>query len=564
MTTQKTCQKCNTNFPIDEQDTSFYEKMKVPEPTFCPDCRFQRRLVWRNERSLYKRTCDGTGESIFSTYPQDSKFTVYSSKYWSSDAWDAMDYGRDYDFSRPFFEQYRELLEAVPKRAVFNIEDTMVNSQYTNLVTYLKNCYLLFNSDYNEECMYGTENQNSKNCIDNKFIDACEFCYECVNCQNCYQTFFSQDCSNCSNVWMSRDCSNCQNCFGCVNMKGASYCIFNEQYSKEEYEQKLAEMNLGSYEALQDLQKDFYNFEIQHPVKFMHGRQNHDVTGDYIYNSKNVHNSYMVYDAQDVRYSWMLVLPGVKDIYDYSEYGGGAELIYDSVTCGQNVSNLRFCGNCLTGCQDLQYCFDVRKSTSLFGCVGVKDQKFCILNKQYTEEEYNELVPKIIEHMNEMPYVDANGVTYGYGEFFPAEISNYAYNESSAQEYFPLTKEEILDSAFRYKEVTQNQYATTMHADELPDRAEDVDEEILNQIIECKETGRAYRITAGELSFCQQMNLPLPRTHQDVRFKERFQSMNGTTFYQRTTEDGVDVLTTYSPDDPHRILSHEGYKAEVY
>jgi hypothetical protein len=31
--------------------------------------------------------------------------------------------------------------------------------------------------------------------------------------------------------------------------------------------------------------------------------------------------------------------------------------------------------------------------------VGLHDKSYCILNKQYTKEEYEELVPKIIEKM---------------------------------------------------------------------------------------------------------------------------------------------------------------------
>ena len=54
----KNCQNCKQDFVIESEDFSFYEKMKVPPPTFCPDCRLARRLIWRNERTFYKRICD--------------------------------------------------------------------------------------------------------------------------------------------------------------------------------------------------------------------------------------------------------------------------------------------------------------------------------------------------------------------------------------------------------------------------------------------------------------------------------------------------------------------------
>ena len=55
---KRICQNCKKDFIIEPEDFNFYEKIKVPPPTFCPWCRFIRRMAWRNERALYKRTCD--------------------------------------------------------------------------------------------------------------------------------------------------------------------------------------------------------------------------------------------------------------------------------------------------------------------------------------------------------------------------------------------------------------------------------------------------------------------------------------------------------------------------
>ena len=49
----KVCQNCKKDFTIEPDDFAFYEKIKVPAPTFCPECRLQRRLAFRNERALY-------------------------------------------------------------------------------------------------------------------------------------------------------------------------------------------------------------------------------------------------------------------------------------------------------------------------------------------------------------------------------------------------------------------------------------------------------------------------------------------------------------------------------
>jgi hypothetical protein len=76
-------------------------------------------------------------------------------------------------------------------------------------------------------------------------------------------------------------------------------------------------------------------------------------------------------------------------------------------------------------------------------CSGLRNEEYMFLNKKYSKEEYEELVPKIIKHMNDMPYIDSKGRVYKYGEFFPSELSPFAYNETIAQEYFSKTKNEI-------------------------------------------------------------------------------------------------------------------------
>ena len=81
------------------------------------------------------------------------------------------------------------------------------------------------------------------------------------------------------------------------------------------------------------------------------------------------------------------------------------------------------------------YCISCFGSHDCFGCVGLRNKSYCILNTQYTKEEYEELVPRIIIHMMK------NGE---WGEFFPSSMSPFGYNETVATEYFPREKEEAL------------------------------------------------------------------------------------------------------------------------
>lgn len=139
---RRICQNCGKEFVIEEEDFNFYKKIKVPPPTWCPECRSQRRLSFRNERFFYKRKCELCGKEIISTFSKDKPYKIFCSDCWHSDKWDPILFGKPYDFSRSFFEQFSELLSFVPRRNLIGTKN--LNSEYTNYAAENKNCYLLF------------------------------------------------------------------------------------------------------------------------------------------------------------------------------------------------------------------------------------------------------------------------------------------------------------------------------------------------------------------------------------------------------------------------------------
>ncbi|HQH29140.1 MAG TPA: zinc-ribbon domain containing protein, partial [Oligoflexia bacterium] len=118
------CQDCSAAFEVSAGDLEFYDRISpeingrvavIPPPARCPDCRQRRRLLWRNERHLYPDTCDLCGKSILSLYSPDKHQPVYCHECWWSDGWDAAAYGRNFDFSKSFSEQFRALQQDVPR-----------------------------------------------------------------------------------------------------------------------------------------------------------------------------------------------------------------------------------------------------------------------------------------------------------------------------------------------------------------------------------------------------------------------------------------------------------------
>src|SRR3989338_6357072 len=391
------CQNCKKDFVIEPDDFLFYEKIKVPPPTFCPEFRLQRMVAWRNDWHMFRKKGARTGEVIFSLFPEESPVKIYDRDYWISDAWDPVEYGVDYDFSKPFFEQFKELLSKVPMPS--HSMTNVVNSHYCANASSIKNCYLCRGVAYTEDSAYLIWDQASKQCFDSHMTNGCELSYGNVNTIICYKTFFSVDCESCQEMILCKDCVGCNSCITSIGLRNKSYCIFNEQYSKEEYLKKINKFNLGSYKSIENLKVKAYQHWLNYPQKYIHGYHNVNASGDYIYESKNSKNCYRVRGVEDSKFVQNILTGPVKDCYDYTNWGDNTELVYESLIVGEGVYNVKFTVQSYVNVQNLSYCVFCHNSSDLFGCVSLRKKQHCILNKQYTKEEYEKIVPKIIKHM---------------------------------------------------------------------------------------------------------------------------------------------------------------------
>jgi hypothetical protein len=548
----------------------------------------KRRFAWRNERNLYRGKDDLSGKEIFTGVPPHAPLKIYELEFWRSDGWDASRYGRDYDFSRPFFEQWKELVYAVPwpSRSVIG----SVNSEYCDQAGYLKNCYLCFNLDYTEDSAYCVKAPNCKNVIDVFETHHSELCYDSVNITECFQTHYSVDCDSSTDVLFSKNLVGCNNCVGCVNLRNKSYHIFNVPYSKEDYKKKLDEMNLHTRRGVEEMKSRACTFWLKFPVKFMRGLRNLNSSGEMLRNAKNARRCYMVQDAENLKYVQMTYL-GATDCWDYSVWGNRSSQMYEALTCGDQCDNVRFSFDCWPGCRGLEYCVSCRSSSDCFACVGLKKKQYCIFNKQYSKEEYEALREKIIAHMNEMPYFSrkANseeGIAYRYGEFFPPEFSPFAFNETMLSDYFPLSKEEALANGYKWKDPEQREYQITVTAEKIPDALDTVTDDILKEILQCVSCKRAFRIIRPELDFYRRIRIPLPNRCQGCRYLARLELINKPKFYNRSCQcagaqsensvysntahhshgDGqcpATFETSYAPDRPEIVYCEQCYQTEV-
>ncbi|MBI5220712.1 MAG: hypothetical protein HY978_02670 [Candidatus Liptonbacteria bacterium] len=540
----RACQNCKQNFVIADEDYLFYKKLDVPPPTWCPECRMIRRMCWRDEHVLYKRPDNRTGKIIFSAYSEKSGINVWDHNDWWSDGWDPMVYGQEIDWSRPFLTQIRELMQVVPWCGRMAINP--VNSDYCHDCGEFKNCFYCFTGQRNEDCSYTTNSSLNKDCLELNEVRESELCYEDFFCIKSYRVFFSCYIENSQDIWFSRNLTGCTNCFGCVSLRNKSYCWYNEQLSPEEYRERLAGFSSNSYRTVTELKREAQGFWLKHPVRAVEGRRSVDVTGNYFTNARDCKNSFYVLDSEHNKYCYKLSRS--TDTMDFTVWGSSSNQCYECSTSGRQNERIRFCFYCYPACRDLEYCLECHTTADCFGCVGLRDKRFCILNRQYSEEEYRKLRSRIVVQMKDLPYRDAKGRVYAYGEFYPPEFSPYGYNETLAHEYFPLTQTEAEERGFRWIEPDNKDYQITLQPGSLPDNIRDVPDSITQEIIACEHATdswqgaygqcnqhcvTAFRIVPMELAFYRHIGLPLPRLCINCRHYERLKLRTPVKLWQR-------------------------------
>lgn len=571
----KECKNCWVNYEITQDDLNFYDKVspefnwkkyQIPAPTFCPNCRQQRRLAWRNETKLYKRKCDLSWKNIISIYSPDKTSTVYLRSEWWSDKWDWADYWIIFDFNKWFFYQFQKLLSQVPRPSIINKNSQ--NCDYCNNSLSDKDCYLIFISWYCENCYYSYASFRNKNCIDVLWTFLSESCYGCIKIENCYNCKFCINSRNCSDSDYLSNCIWIKNSCFCVWLRHKQYCFLNKQYSKKDYE--IINNNLNNEDFLVKTKNDFDTLKQNTPLKNIYIEKSEDCTWDYIENSKNCKSCFDVSISRDCKYcfDWLWLNDCIDTYmcascdektkleltYEWENIINGYNIIFSSTAW--DCSNSAYLDNCF-------HCKDC------FWCTWLRHKQYCILNKQYTKEEYEKLVPRIIEHMN-TPHPSTDSIwSYRseWWEFFPKNISLFTYNETIAQVYYPLSKEGILNKWLKWKDEDNSISNVTkiIPAERLPDNIKDIPDDILNWAIKCEVSGRPFKIIPQELEFYRKHNIPVPHLHPDERHKARMKLRNPRKLYDRQCmKCDKGIQTTYSPDRSEIVYCEECYLKEVY
>lgn len=556
---QRECRQCREIFEVTEDDLAFYDKVSpvfeekkysIPPPTLCTDCQHQRRLAHRNERHLHRRKCDLTGEEIISFYSKYKPWKVYAPDAWWSDRWNPLFCGQPFDSQRSFFDQYAALQQNVPRIGM--VISHCENCDFAPYSVYSRNCYMSPSNVGSEDLCYCYQTNDSRNCVDCSLCTQCELCYECLHCTGLRTSGFSEYCENSQDLLFSTDCRNCSDCIACKNLIGKKNHLFNQPASPEEIASLKTQLrSIRERETFRGKVREFFSTL---PVRGSHHVNCEHCTGDNLINCRNARACFDAKGLEDCAYCYNIP-KGAKDVRG-AHYSPNAELVYDSMSAvnGYRVLFALHSWDCKE-CMYVDECFYCERC---FGCIGLKHKEYCILNKQYTKEAFEELLPTIIDHMRS---------TGEWGEYFPITLSPYSYNETIAMERFPLSLEEVQEREWSFEKVVEEipKVDRSFGAEHLPEDIDKVPDDILSWAIECERTRRPFRIVRQELAFYRKAGIPIPHLHPDERYRRRMNLRNPRKLWNRNCmKCGKEMQTTYAPERPEKVYCESCYLAEVY
>lgn len=581
---RRTCLRTGEEFAVYQSDIDLLdrisptiggEKISFPLPTLSPESRLRRMMMFRNERTLYKRKCDKTWNTIISLYPQQYEGKIYSPNERWSDNRDPLAFGKDYTPWK-FYEDLKDLFTQVPFLNMFAFNNE--NSDYTNGSEGNKNCYMIFASDHNEDCYYSYSILKCKSVVD---------CYGCKWCENSYQAIdsidsmkviYSQNIENSFNVIFSYNIQNCKNTFLCTDLKDKEYYFMNQYVWKERRENEIEPMIQNIFKNREEsvYAKKLEDMKKSSIVKNMNIINTENGIWDLISNSKNIRYSFEAHDTEDI--NGVINTNNCKDIMWWYVVVDWSQKVHEWVWCAANyaTSTVR---NSRTPVKNTHFSNFIMNSQNMFGVVSCRNKEYCILNKQYSKEDREKTAKQIAKELQD------NGKR---GEFFDPEFSPFPYNDTVAMEYYPVTADQltilepekfisnaILDLGWEQKikikwrtqenEINIPENIQTIKKTELPSNIKQIEDDIISKAIICEVTERPFRISMQELHFYRKNGLPIPTKHPDLRHKERLQKRPGRDLYiRRCNKCNQEMLSTYKQDSTSKVYCETCYNQEKY
>ena len=140
-----------------------------------------------------------------------------------------------------------------------------------------------------------------------------------------------------------------------------------------------------------------------------------------------------------------------------------------------------------------------------------------------------------------------------------------------------MDEKEAKEKGFNWQDKTTGTYGKeTIKENEMPESIADVTENILKEILVCKDCKKNFRITKAEFDFYKRMNLPLPHKDFECRHQDRMSKRNPRKLWSRSCmcelknhQHGTEKCenefeTSYAPDRKETVYCETCYQQEIY
>ena len=551
---------CEWEFEVTGEDILFLKMFRVPPPNYCPTCRRMRRLTYASIFQFFQIKCQAPNheETMLSVFSKECPFPVYDYKYFISDEFDPFSFGNKYKIDKSPLEQFWEFRKKFPVPSLLNRDPSCINSEYSSGGRNLKNGYYVSGCYGSENIWYSTMIVKSKEIMDSSRIEKSEYVYEGFASKNIYKSSFIYFSHDSMDSMFLFDCKNCNDCFGCVNLRNQKYCVFNKQLSKKDYESFLCSIYSKNKSItrnkIKEYEKKFWVLVKSLPMNASRNIAVENVSGVLLNNAKNIFDVNFSENSENIRHSDGAL--GHKDSMDVL-YSGSSELLYEVSNVGSNSSMVKFSIYSKFS-TDSEFLFNCKNVSNCFMCFGLQNKSFCVLNIQYSPEEYFSLLDEIKTKMMQ---------SGEYGDGLGLEFSPQAYNFSLGQISFLLTDAEIIKLGGYLAKIPESNAGDSklLSMEEIPQTIEEASDDIINFGIKCEKTGRPFRITASELKFLRNMKLPLPTIHPTFRMQSRLLLAPVAKQYStQCAKCGKSIFSIFDPKENYILYCEKCYQREVY
>lgn len=551
--TEITCPISGEKRILNQKEIDVYRKHKAPPLDYSPLTRMRMLTTqWPGGQWWYNKHAD-TGKPIICPVHPATGIRVLPDKEWFDR--DFVEFGRDVNLEHSFFEQLIQLRRDVPSSAGRNYEPIENSIAVVSLGDVNSYFVVLSRSKNTLFSVSALDTESSAEVYNSSAITNS---YQVVHSERVYNSQYIRESRDCMNSAFLFDCRNVENCFGATNKRNKKYLWFNEQLSKEEWERRRAEVDLGSRSQTQNWLSRFHELVQSAPWPENFNEQSENSSGEYLTKATNCDTVYYSDGGSKNEYhtAWSL---GNCEGNAYSASLSDDQNIYFG--CDIVQSNQCRYSYLLMRCQNVEYSTECYDCEDCFGCVGLRKKRFCILNKQYSEEEYWKKLDELKCAMLERGE---------YGAFLPAQMSPAYFPEGGSVRYYLADPEKFAQAtnAYTFKAEDEGALGSALanandlpDATTIPDSIDDIDDSWIGKALYDSAYKRPFSLFAPEVALYKKLRVAPPVSHHVKRVLDLTLTSNTGVFEKHPCKIcQKEVTISRNPTYPdHQVLCKTCY-----